>query len=117
MRRPDGTFAPGSTGNPGGRPKTAARYRCLLQGQVTSETFVRIVDKLIELVVNDGDTRAARLLLEYTIGKPVPIVEAENDAAPAGPTVAEIVAVLTPDEVSMLLARVEASALEAANAE
>lgn len=116
MRRADGTFAPGYTGNAGGRPKTAARYRRLLSDQMTDQSFVQIVDKLISLATVEGDVKAARLLLEYCIGRPQPI-EVEGDGTSPNVDVSRLVAVLTDDEVSMLLGRLAASEGELTNAQ
>lgn len=78
-----GQFAPGASGNPGGRPKTAARYRRLLCQQLTDKQFVGIVDKLLELA-NSGDVKAIRLCLEYSIGKPAQSEIDDNDASHDG---------------------------------
>jgi hypothetical protein len=67
-----GRFRPGQSGNPSGRPRTASHYRKLLTGQVTDTALVQVVNTLLAKAV-EGDVSACKLVLEYCIGKPVPV--------------------------------------------
>ena len=68
-RTKSGQFAPGSSGNPGGRPKDKARVAELARSY-TSEA----IDTLVDLMRNGRDERvrgtAAQALLDRGWGKP-----------------------------------------------
>ena len=68
-RTKSGQFAPGSSGNPGGRPKDEARVAELARSY-TSEA----IDTLVDLMRNGRDERvrgtAAQALLDRGWGKP-----------------------------------------------
>ena len=76
-RTKSGQFAPGSSGNPGGRPKDEARVAELARSY-TSEA----IDTLVDLMRNGRDERvrgtAAQALLDRGWGKPK--VELVNDS-------------------------------------
>ena len=76
-RTKSGQFAPGSSGNPGGRPKDEARVAELARSY-TSEA----IDTLVDLMRNGRDERvrgtAAQALLDRGWGKPK--VEVVNDS-------------------------------------
>ena len=72
-----GQFAPGSSGNPGGRPKDEARVAELARSYTTEA-----IDTLVELMRHGKDERvrgtAAQALLDRGWGKPK--VEVVNDS-------------------------------------
>ena len=76
-RNKSGQFAPGTSGNPGGRPKDEARVAELARSY-TSEA----IDTLVDLMRNGRDERvrgtAAQALLDRGWGKPK--VEVANDS-------------------------------------
>jgi hypothetical protein len=77
-REANGRFAIGNGGGPGNpfARQTAALHKALVD-KVTVEEIRAIVDKLVELA-NAGNLGAARLLLQYVIGKPAPAVQPDN---------------------------------------
>jgi hypothetical protein len=71
-RQCDGRFArgnPGGPGNPYARQVTALRCRAL--DSVSGDDVEAILGKMVELA-KAGDVPAARLVLHYTLGRPVP---------------------------------------------
>ena len=78
-RTKSGQFEPGSSGNPGGRPKDEARVAELARSY-TSEA----IDTLVELMRHGKDDRvrgtAAQALLDRGWGKPKVEVVSEGDA-------------------------------------
>jgi hypothetical protein len=89
-RNPDGTFPPGVSGNPGGRPRGRVSLRALLQerlaqvappdpfdfGAPDARTWAeRIVDRMLDAATH-GDARALRLVWEYVEGRPAEEVRA-----------------------------------------
>ena len=79
-RTKSGQFAPGSSGNPGGRPKDEARVAELARSY-TSEA----IDTLVELMRHGKDERvrgtAAQALLDRGWGKPKVEVVSEGGSA------------------------------------
>jgi hypothetical protein len=73
VARKPGTFAPGQSGNPGGRPKEAAEVKALAR-----EHGAEAIAKLV-LLLRDDDKRtalaAAQALLDRGYGKPGQSVE------------------------------------------
>lgn len=63
-RGPGRPFAPGVSGNPGGRPKAYADFQelCRARSPKALET--------LDAALDAGDVTAARVLLEYAWGKP-----------------------------------------------
>jgi hypothetical protein len=73
-----GRFAKSNLGGPGNpHARRVAQYRRALWNAVTDEDIAAIVRRQIEKA-KDGDTAAAKLVLEYTAGKPVPTVDADT---------------------------------------
>lgn len=73
MVRKPGTFKPGKSGNPGGRPKEAAEVKALAQ-----EYGAEAIDKLVALLRGEDDRvakAAADSLLDRGFGKPGQAVE------------------------------------------
>jgi hypothetical protein len=72
MARNGGKFAPGMSGNPGGRPKVAGRVRAAAR-----EHGKKAIERLAELM-HDGDGRVAVMacnaLLDRGFGKPMQAV-------------------------------------------
>jgi hypothetical protein len=96
--------APAEAAKPVPVPAHVAQLREHLLRAVSGDDIAAVMRKLVELA-KDGDLRAARLVLHYTVGKPgaaLPVIEPER-AAPAG----RPVAVTLPPEPSVndLIAR------------
>ncbi len=73
-----GKFAPGNKlgkGNP--FAKRQAEYRKAFQEAVSLEQIKAIAEK-IATQASEGDVLSARFVADYTLGKPVPMVEAED---------------------------------------
>lgn len=115
-RRQDGTFAPGSSGNPAGarlgsRHKTTIAVQALLEGDAESLTRVAITRALT------GDPVALRLCLDRIAPVPkdrpvtfdLPAVREAKDHAPAVAATLEGMAKgkLTPSEASAFVAIIE----------
>jgi hypothetical protein len=66
---------PGGPGNPFGRQ--VAELRKVLLGAVTPERMRTLVDSLVERSIK-GDNVAAKLVLQYTLGKPAAAVEPDR---------------------------------------
>lgn len=80
-RNPDGTFKPGASGNPGGRPKGRTIMQVLISrmeeipiGQ-TKAYVEQIAEMLLEAMVVKKDVSAAKLAMEYTEIKPKQTLE------------------------------------------
>jgi hypothetical protein len=85
-RRPDGTFAPGCSGNAGGRPKTIETVRDLARAhtQAALETLVEIA--------SSGESESARVsaasaILDRGWGKPTQPLAGDAEMAPIDMTV------------------------------
>ena len=78
QRDANGRFAIGNDGGPGNpfARQTAALHSAFLQ-RATPEDMKAIADKLIEQA-KAGNVVAAKLVLQYTIGKPAPAVQPDN---------------------------------------
>lgn len=88
-----GRFAPGNPGGPGNPfARSVAALRSALLGHVDDEVVSRLVKALVEQA-EAGNVAAAKLLLEYTLGKPLDSVDPDRlDAHEvatlrAGPTI------------------------------
>lgn len=97
-RNPDGTLKPGSTANPGGRPKWEADLRDRLRDRVPEafEFLFRVVaGEDVDEVTPDVDqrTRAAEILISYAIAKPKAEmgVEVSGESPFAGLTAAQLI--------------------------
>lgn len=112
-RKQDGTFAPGRSGNPAGKPKgtrhaTTMAVEALLQGE--HEGLTR---KAIEMALG-GDGRALRLCLDriapprkdVPISFELPPIETADDALKASSALLQAVAggEVTPDEAGRVMA-------------
>jgi len=78
QRDANGRFAIGNDGGPGNpfARQTAALHSAFVQ-RATPEDMKAIADKLIEQA-KAGNVVAAKLVLQYTIGKPAPAVQPDN---------------------------------------
>lgn len=78
-RNPDGTFAKGHTKS-GGRAPRQAEERLVrrLSARLNNGDFDKILDALIRQAQR-GDVPAARLLLEYAVGKPAQPVDMQSN--------------------------------------
>lgn len=85
-----GTFAPGSSGNPGGRPRTPVEVKELLSS-VTGEAVERLVS-----IMRSKDPQQARLaaeaLLDRSLGRPQQSVDLTARKALPGPEAFEALA-------------------------
>jgi hypothetical protein len=71
-REPNGQFAKGNTGGPGNPyARQVARMRVRALDSVSGDDVEAILAKMVELA-KQGDVPAARLVLQYTLGRPVP---------------------------------------------
>ena len=73
-----GKFAPGNKcgkGNP--LAKRQAEYRKAFQDAVSLDDMKAIAEKISDQA-KGGDVLSARFVADYTLGKPVPMVEAED---------------------------------------
>ena len=92
-RTPEGRFAPGASGNPGGRPKGLREFREALEASGTLQEAHRVLDR----AVRSKDIRiavdAAKFVVTYAYGRPA-AQEPLPDSSPvrAGPVTAERVA-------------------------
>ncbi len=81
-----GRFLPGNPGGPGNpHGGQVSRLRARLVEAVNPEDFAEILRALLERA-KGGDIAAARFVLEYTIGKPAPMLTA-GDGEHAGLTI------------------------------
>ena len=116
-RKQDGTFKPGQSGNPAGRPKgarhaTTLAVEALLQGEHEKLTRAAI-DKALE-----GDTTALRLCLDRIaparrdspVSFSLPAVETAQDAVTASSALLAAVAggEVTPDEAGRVMSLLSA---------
>jgi hypothetical protein len=74
-RNPDGTFKPGVSGNPSGRPPGSVSLKSLLQERIATLTAdgKSYADALIDSTLQaalDGDAQARKLVFEYLEGRP-----------------------------------------------
>lgn len=86
IRTQEGTFAPGVSGNPNGRPKGKKNELTELQQDLevavrkslTSERVVGIINKLATMA-EEGNVKAAKLLLDKFIPNAAPSTSEEAD--------------------------------------
>ena len=87
MRTSNGQFAPGESGNPGGRPKgqsITAKLRTLLDNPNASEPGKSNLDKLAEVVLEkalEGDLGFAKMVWERVEGR-IPDADSSQDSSP-----------------------------------
>jgi hypothetical protein len=75
IKRVQGRFAPGQSGNPAGRPKGKKNQitelkqdlEIAVRKQMSSAKIAQIVEKLYDLALNEGHVGAAKLLLDKTV--------------------------------------------------
>lgn len=82
IRTPDGRFAPGTTGNPGGRIGLPAEVRVMLEKAVP-----QAVEKLVELIGSEDDRislAASEALLSRLYGRPALAIDATVKDATIG---------------------------------
>ncbi len=71
QRGADGRFLKGNKGGPGNPfGRAVARFRKKVLESVTEEDIERLVKALVRRATEAGDNQAAKLLLQYVIGKP-----------------------------------------------
>lgn len=72
-----GQFVPGTSGNPGGKPKSYFSFTRKLKEilELDPEKGEKLINKLITMAVENGDTKAAKILWEYIDGKPLQKVQ------------------------------------------
>ena len=75
-------FEVGEVNNPNGRPVSeASRLRSEMRDAFCLKTypkFDKLINKIHELALDDGDINAFRMILDYCLGRPVQMKE-END--------------------------------------
>jgi hypothetical protein len=78
QRESNGRFAPGNSGGPGNPfGRQVAELRQTLLDVATPDKLRKLVDALIERAIH-GDTAAAKLVLQYTLGKPAAAVDPDR---------------------------------------
>jgi hypothetical protein len=88
LRGPGGRWlAGGASPNPGGRPADSARRWALIRGAISDDEVVRIARRLLE-AIDKGDVSAAKLLLSYVLGPPMP--EIQPGTASMGPALSSL---------------------------
>lgn len=72
-----GRFAPGNPGGPGGNVKDRSRARNVLEKLLAENDYQKIRELALALYDQaiEGDTAAAKILLEYALGKPDQAIE------------------------------------------
>lgn len=82
MTLPSTAYKEGESGNPNGRPVSeASRLRSEMRDAFCLKTypkFDKLINKIHELALDDGDINAFRMILDYCLGRPVQMKE-END--------------------------------------
>ena len=77
-RKPNGQFAKGNPGGPGNPfARRTARLRATLLDAVGEEGLSEIVQELVS-AAKGGDVQAAKLVLSYTLGKPVDAIHPDS---------------------------------------
>lgn len=83
LRRKNGPgrpFKPGTSGNPGGRPKEFPEFRAMVREQGAPRAFATLM-----AAIEEGDVRACEVVLAYAWGKPTQAVEVTGkDGKPLG---------------------------------
>lgn len=75
LRNPDGTFPAGVSGNPAGRPPSKRNQitnlkqdlEIAIRRNVRPAQIQAIVEKMIDLAINEGSVGAAKLILDKTV--------------------------------------------------
>ncbi len=71
-RDSNGKFTAGNRGGPGNpHARHCARMLEIFRNSISEEDFIRVVRKLLEKA-EAGDTSAAKILVSYVVGKPLP---------------------------------------------
>ena len=80
-------FKPGQSGNPGGRPKTAALSNACrdllaqpMPGDAENRTYAQVIARMLAEKAVGGDIQAARELADRAEGRPRQSVEVEDVA-------------------------------------
>lgn len=84
-RNSDGTFAKGNGGGPGNpQAKKIAEYRRKIREAFNGDEIVGVMQNMAKIASGDAKDRvaAARVFLEYTVGKPKESVELEAGGQP-----------------------------------
>ena len=78
QRTTNGRFAPGNSGGPGNPfGRQVAELRKALLNRVSPEKIGALIDSIVEKAMH-GDVGAAKLVLQYTLGKPAAAVEPDR---------------------------------------
>ncbi|HZP98630.1 MAG TPA: DUF5681 domain-containing protein [Reyranella sp.] len=106
-RQQDGTFAPGQSGNPAGRPQGSRNRASVVLDALAAGEATEIVQKVLE-AAKGGDMRAAELVLSRLwplrkgrpVSLPLPAIKTSADTVAALGAITDAVAAgdLTPDE-------------------
>ncbi len=86
-RAPDGTFLPGVSGNPNGRPPSKRNQitnlkqdlEIAIRKNVQPAQIQAIVEKMVDLAINEGSVGAAKLILDKTISNAKDEEETKGD--------------------------------------
>lgn len=86
-RAPDGTFLPGVSGNPNGRPTNKRNQitnlkqdlEIAIRKNVQPAQIQAIVEKMIDLAINEGSVGAAKLILDKTVSNAKEAEEQKGD--------------------------------------
>ena len=86
-RNPDGTFVKGVSGNPAGRPPSKRNQittlkqdlEIAIRQNVKPHQIHAIVDKMIDLAINEGSVGAAKLILDKTVSNAKDDEEVKHD--------------------------------------
>jgi len=77
-RKPNGQFAKGNPGGPGNPfARRTARLRATLLDAVGEDGLSEIIQELVS-AAKGGDVQAAKLVLSYTLGKPVDAIHPDS---------------------------------------
>ena len=78
QRESNGRFAPGNSGGPGNPfGRQVAELRQTLLDTVSTDKLRKLVDALIQRAIQ-GDTAAAKVVLQYALGKPANTVDPDR---------------------------------------
>lgn len=78
QRTRTGRFARGNKLAKGGDHSPGRKYRRAFQAAITPEDIQKVARSMFDAAVNDKDTAAAKMVLEYTLGKPKETIELEK---------------------------------------